>query len=415
MAISCFKHSPEGPCGEYHAIMPSKTASRTIPSSTATQRKQHLRWLLELTGLPTAAGKEDRVIAWMRGWVAERRNLVIKEDRAGNLFITQRQLKSSRAAKPLLITAHLDHPAFVVCGVGSDSTIELEFRGGVHDPYFEHAAIEVFDGNDRPHQARIVALDGAAKPFKRVIAALHRPTDEIVVGDIGRWHFGKDFKPHVADGLLHTHACDDLAALAAALATLDVLRAYEGMEHVGLVLTRAEEIGFIGAIASCKLKSVPKAARLLCLENSRSFAESPIGGGPILRVGDKMSVFHPALTNQIGMILTEHQKSDPTFKWQRKLMPGGTCEATTFSTYGYESTCICLPLGNYHNMHDIDGALAGRRPAKVGPEYISVDDYHGMIRMLVITALSIDAAESPTLLKRMDQLHRDFSFVLERE
>ena len=66
-------------------------------------------------------------------------------------------------------------------------------------------------------------------------------------------------------------------------------------------------------------------------------------------------------------------------------------------------------------MQDIDGALAGRRPAKVGPEYISVDDYHGMIRMLVITAVSIDAPESPTLLKRMEQLHRDFCFVLERE
>ena len=41
-------------------------------------------------------------------------------------------------------------------------------------------------------------------------------------------------------------------------------------------------------------------------------------------------------------------------------MPGGACEATAFSAYGYESTCLCLPLGNYHNMHDID-VVAGRR------------------------------------------------------
>jgi len=397
--------------------MPSKSAIPTIPNPTATQRKQHLRWLLELTDLPTAAGKEDRVIAWVRQWVSERKDLAIKEDRAGNLFITQRRGKSTsrRSPKPLFITAHMDHPAFVVRGIASDSTIELEFRGGVHDPYFELATIEVSDDCDRRHLARIVALDAVAKPFKRVIAELDQPTEDISVGDIARWHFGKEFKPHVAEGLLHTHACDDLAALAAALAALDVLRGRKGMEHVGVLLTRAEEIGFIGAIASCKLKSVPKSARLLCLENSRSFAESPVGGGPILRVGDKMSVFHPDLTNQIGMILTEHEKSEPAFTWQRKLMPGGTCEATTFSTYGYLSTCICLPLGNYHNMQDIDGVLAGKRPAKVGPEFIAVEDYLGMIRLLVITALRIDSADAPTLRHRMEQLHRDFSFVLDRE
>jgi len=341
----------------------------------------------------------------------------MKEDRAGNILLTQRRKPSAaqRRLKPIFITAHMDHPAFVVRGFANDATVELEFRGGVHDPYFTRAPLEIFDGSGQRHLAKIVAMDTEAKPFKRVIAALERPTDDIMVGDIGRWHFGRSFKPHVSDGLLHTHACDDLAALAAALATLDVLRNRKGMEHVGVLLTRAEEIGFIGAIAACKLRSVPKGARLLCLENSRSFAESPIGGGPILRVGDKMSVFHPVLTNHIGMILTEHQKAEPTFKWQRKLMPGGTCEATTFNTYGFESTCLCLPLGNYHNMHDIDGAVAGKPGAKVGPEFISMDDYHGMIRMLVIIALRLDDGKGSPLLDRMEQLHRDFKFVLERD
>ena len=63
-------------------------------------------------------------------------------------------------------------------------------------------------------------------------------------------------------------------------------------------------------------------------------------------------------------------------------MPGGTCEASTFSAYGYESTCLCLPMGNYHNMVDIDGVLAGARPARVGSEYISVEDFHGLVELL---------------------------------
>jgi hypothetical protein len=132
-----------------------------------------------------------------------------------------------------------------------------------------------------------------------------------------------------------------------------------------------------------------------------------------MRVGDKMSVFNPVLTNQISLLMMEHQKSNPDFKWQRKLMPGGTCEATTFSTFGYESTCICLPLGNYHNMRDIDGVNAGKRPAKVGPEFISVDDYHGMIAMLIICATQLDSAKLPSLRDRMDGLLKDYGQVLE--
>ena len=62
-------------------------------------------------------------------------------------------------------------------------------------------------------------------------------------------------------------------------------------------------------------------------------------------------------------------------------MPGGSCEATAFSGYGYSAACLCLPLGNYHNMVDIDGVASGIRPARVGPEFISVADFHGLVTL----------------------------------
>jgi len=398
--------------------------------STA-KRKAHQQWLLELTAIPTAAGREQRVIAWVNKWIRARRHLALREDQAGNLIITRKSSAPKRSGlRPIFITAHLDHPAFVVRGAANDDTIELEFRGGVHDPYFRNALIDIFDSDDRPHRAKILNLDPQAKPFKRVIAQLQTPADSIHPGDIGRWTFesqtsgrGRSSKkktviqqlPRVAGGLLHTFACDDLAAVAAALATLEALKDRKNTEHVGVLLTRAEEIGFIGAIAACKGKTISKQARLICLENSRSFAESPIGAGPIVRVGDKMSVFSPALTNRISLLMMEYQKDHPDFKWQRKLMPGGTCEATTFSAFGHESTCICLPLGNYHNMIDIDGALAGgkTRSARVGPEFISLDDYHGMIEMLIVCATQLDSADAPSLTKRMNGLIKDYGFVLQ--
>ncbi len=385
----------------------------TVGASTT-----HTRLLSELTSIPTAAGREQLVVKWIQAWVSRRRNVRCAFDRAGNMLIT-RAARSGRKPRivPLFITAHLDHPAFVVRECMDDRSIELEFRGGVHDPYFDGAAIDIVDQRHRAHRATIRSLDAAAKPFKRVVAQLDKPASSIVAGDIGRWRFEHDKGrlPRIEKGLLFTHACDDLAAVAAALSAFDVIRNIRGCEHVGLLFTRAEEVGFIGAIAACKHKSVPKNARLICLENSRSFPhDSPIGAGPIVRVGDKMSVFEPTLTNQISMLMMEHQKHHPHFKYQRKLMPGGTCEATTFSTYGYQSTCLCLPLGNYHNMIDIDGVLAGKWPARVGPEFISIDDYRGLIEMLIVCARKMDAADAPSLKGRMEGLFKEFGFVLDQ-
>jgi len=379
--------------------------------------KQHETWLKELTSIPTAAAREHRVIRWVEKWVKARRNLVLKRDPSGNLIITPREGKSKQSKKRIWFTAHMDHPAFVVThapGNLEGREIELEFRGGVNDPYFHGASIDIIDSKDRAHRAKIIELDSSAKPFKRIVARLAKKTSTIKAGDIGRWVFSTGPKAVVRKGLLHAPACDDLAAVAAALAALDVIMSRKGgaAGHLGVLLTRAEEIGFIGAIAACKHKSIPKGTRLICLENSRSFAESPIGGGPIVRVGDKSSVFPPELTNRISAIAASHQAAHKDFKWQRKLMPGGTCEATAFATFGYQSTCLCLPLGNYHNMVAIDEVNAGRARAKCDAEVIAIDDYHGLIKLLVITADQLDSAAASPLKKRLNNLLKEHGALL---
>ncbi|TDJ59469.1 MAG: hypothetical protein E2O40_00075 [Planctomycetota bacterium] len=377
---------------------------------TSKHRTEHRRWLKVLTGIPTAAACEDRVIEWVRDWVGQRRNLTIRADAAGNLVITRR---GDPARPPIFMTAHLDHPAFVVRRRIDDRTVELEFRGGVHDPYFAQAKIEIFDADGRPHRAVVTRLDPLAKPFKRVEARL-RAASPVQTGDVARWAFrGRGAKPTIVEGMLYTPACDDLAGVAAALSTLDVLRTRKSMAHVGVLLTRAEEIGFVGAIAACKRRTIPRNARLICIENSRSFPESPIGAGPILRVGDKLSVFSPDLTNRLSMLLGDYQRDNPRFKAQRKLMPGGTCEASTFAAYGYQATCVCLPLGNYHNMVDIDGVLGGKRPARVGPEQISMADYHGLVELLVHFTSKLDVAPRERMVDVMDGYHRRFGALLQ--
>lgn len=389
------------------AVTAKKSATSVSPAKPAglsvAARRMREKFLLEVTSLPTAAGREERVIGCIETWVAARRNrIVLSRDRCGNITIAQHGFLEAcaRGAAPVLITAHLDHPAFIVTAVrtrGKSVELDLEFRGGVNDPYFKGASLEVFDtATRRSFDAKIVDLDPridpVTKPFKTVVARLAKPAamKAIAPGSIARWRFPK---AEISKGLAHTHACDDLAALAAALVAFDGICRDPALSHVALLFTRSEEIGFIGAIAAARDGTVPKGARLVCLENSRSFPhDSPIGAGPIVRVGDRLSVFTPELTNRISDIAAAHAKEDAAFRFQRKLMPGGACEATAFASFGIASTCICLPLGNYHNMRDIEGVAAGTTKARVGREYISVADFHWLVQLLEVVARRLDDA-----------------------
>ena len=372
--------------------------------------------LLEVTQIPTAAGHEHAVMAFIDRWLAKHAKAVTTQrDEVGNYLITKR--RHSGNTPLLIITAHLDHPAFVVTAVNG-TTIHAAFRGGVNDPYFVGADIEIIGPGDARAQAVIKTLAADAKPFKEITAevATHTspsaptPPAWLVPGCIARWKFPR---AEIRDGLIHTDACDDLAAVAAALCAFEEMLNADQCGHVGLLFTVAEEVGFVGAIHVARNAWIPKDARLLCLENSRSFPnDSPIGAGAICRVGDRISVFSPILTNHLAHLFSAESKQNPAFKWQRKLMAGGGCEASAFACYGYQSTCICLPLGNYHNMMDIDGVAAGAQPARVGQEFISIDDYHSMITMLHIAARGIDATLPESTEQLMERLYAERSFVL---
>ncbi len=358
---------------------------------------------MEITAIPTAAGQEWRVVDWIETWAKRQGGITLKKDRFGNLLITQTRNSSK---KPIYITAHLDHPAFVVRKQIDEQHLEMEFRGGVNDAYFVGSKVEVFDNEDNGYVGTIQSLDSKAKPFKRVVIKLNKGVAGILIqNDIARWKFNP---PIVKNDLLHAPACDDLAGVAAAICALDKIKTLPALGNVGVLLTRAEEIGFVGAIAAAKYESVPKTSRLLCLETSRSFPESPIGMGPILRVGDKTSVFGPELTNAA----TEIMNTQKNFAWQRKLMPGGTCESTAFCDYGYLSTCLCLALGNYHNMKDIDGVLQKNKPAKVAPEVISVNDFYGLVEMLKIICRDVDKPRKTTLRKGLETRFKLYKRVL---
>ena len=367
--------------------------------------KKYHNWLKQLTATPTAAGQEWRVVEWVEKFVASRKELTMTADKAGNLTIKR---KNARSRKPIYITAHMDHPAFVCKEVLSDDEMIAEFRGSVNFSYFLKSHVNLYHKNKKAQRGQIVEVTELRKSANlgtadaaRYLRIKFEKKITAAPFDVLTWDVG----PTVIKGdRLHTLACDDLAAVAAAFAAYEQLLKKTDND-VRLLMTVAEEMAFVGAIAACKEKSIPKGARLICLENSKSFAESPIGGGPIVRVGDYTSTFDSDLTYRISQIAAQTATADSSFKWQRKLMPGGTCEASAFGAYGYISTCLCLPLGNYHNMNV--------KTKKIEPETISVSDFDGLVRLLIEVGCNLDDPKlSPGLKPRLEQIYKERSYVL---
>lgn len=408
-----------------------ETSTHTIPDE---RRAAHVEWLMQVTKIPTAAGKEHRVIAWIDEWIAAREGVTKHVDAHGNFEL--RLADSPKTDHPIYFTAHLDHPAFVVEEI-RDGELILSFRGGVMSDYFPDATIRVHHTSDAYLDATIVEEhdpDGKewsetdTRPFKMYRASCANASDASI-GDIGTWELpDAQIIDDEFGGIIHTNACDDLAAVAAALCALDEIRIAQAdgadKTDVRVLFTLAEEIGFVGAIGASKDGFMPKGSRIIALENSRAFPESPIHGGPIVRVGDRISVFSPELTGAVAKVAeriaggpatpkaSQKNSEMPKWKWQRKLMAGGACEASVYCAYGYTATCVCLPLGNYHNMANLgsvqDGTFEGT--PRVGREHVGIDDFHGMVDLLI--GCGIDLPQSPGFVERVEKLWDERKFVI---
>lgn len=146
------------------------------------------------------------------------------------------------------------------------------------------------------------------------------------------------------------------------------------------LFTRAEEVGFIGAIAAARARTIPRKCFVVAMETSSERPFARIGDGPILRVGDKSTTFTHAATAYCNDVARDLSSRDKHFKFQRKLMDGGTCESSAYCALGYEATGLCVALGNYHNVD--------ARRKELAPEFIDLNDYENVVRWFVAIARS---------------------------
>jgi len=346
--------------------------------------RRHLDIARQLLRLPTAPFCEQAVSAWVKKFIARRPALRWSEDRWGNLLIKHGRPGRGRS---LVFAAHMDHPGFRALGMASTRRIRARWMGGVPERLFPGAKVRFFSGGGwvkgilssvEPH------AEGQGHRFVRI--AVNSPVEP---GAAGLWDFPD---PKVAGARLYARGCDDVAGVASLMALLDeacrpfdVAHGPEPVEGHGrtgrrkasrpfsVFLTRAEEGGFLGAIGACRSRTLPSQSVSVAIETSKELPSARQGDGPIVRVGDRVGIFTPAVTAFLVQAAQRLAARRNGFRYQRKLMDGGTCESSVYVEYGYAAGGLCLALGNYHNVQPSGKSL--------GPEYIDLNDFEGLVAL----------------------------------
>ncbi len=238
-----------------------------------------------------------------------------------------------------------------VIGCGTLAKVSLNSGGWAIDEADLRLPARLFDGRPRPAARALFGGFGFRAPV---------------------WRRGER---------LYCPAADDLTGVFAIIETARALwrrAANRDRAFIGL-LTRAEEVGFVGAVAHLETGWLQQRRRSLIaisLEASRTLPGAHIGKGPVVRLGDRRTVFDAGglrlLSDLAGRVLPDAH--------QRRIMDGGSCEATAMTAWGVPAIGLSVPLGNYHNQ-GFEGGPDCRGPGGPAPEFVAIDDVAGLLRL----------------------------------
>ncbi len=328
----------------------------------------------DFMSLPTAPFHEHFVCAAVEAFAAARPGLTLHRDRVGNLLLHYSHPRARQRSR-LIATAHLDHPGLGFPRPLGRGEYFFEKLGGVDAAQAVGSPVRLYDLR-RPLRQRICRglvhcrqQEGETEGF-----VVRVPDAEVGPGWFGMW----DLAPLRRRGpLLYGRACDDLAGVVAGLSCLDELLRLQARVRAGVLLTRAEEVGFGGMLEAAHSGWLDPEATYLNLECSSARVGAAISGGAIVRVGDRSNLFDPHLSSGVALVAAELAQAEPDFRFQRKLMDGGSCEAAVLRAAGLHTAALAIPLGNYHNKGETGMA----------PEFVHLDDALAMARLLVRLAL----------------------------
>lgn len=324
-----------------------------------------VRILERLAREPTTSFHEERVAGEARK-IAEGFGARVQRDPFGNLRISPPR---RRKGPPVWLVAHMDHPGVEIVGKR-----EAVLLGGLAPAYFRKGTRLRFYHDGEPIVSQVQRYSAKTYRFRLVPSP---DTDRLRRRDMGVFEL-EDFA--VRKGLVHARQLDDLAGSSVSLAAMG-RACRDGRMNLHALLTRAEEEGFVGTLGAIEREEIPRNAIVINVEASKAIPGVEIGGGPVIRVGDRRRTFDPHAESLLLAARSKLPKSKPV---QRGLMSGGTCEATPWGLYGWRATGVAIPLGNYHNQ--------GPR-SRLAEEIVAVKDLATAVDLIESAARDVSAAE----------------------
>ncbi|NQW22340.1 MAG: M20/M25/M40 family metallo-hydrolase [SAR202 cluster bacterium] len=358
-------------------------------------KQQALDFLSRLGSNPATAFNENGVADTVRTILGEL-GIEHRQDEFGNIIA--KVSGTDATTNPLAIVAHMDHPGFEITAHhedGSSKSYIATAMGGVPPSSFE-AGVPILALLPDGSRAKGVTGGKYGEASERqILIRLEQPQDLepplSVVFDL------VDFE---LDGEhIRMRAVDDLAGCGSILAALARLTAGEAPPgDVYGVFTRAEEVGLVGARLMAEAGTLPPETLVISAESSRTLPGAEMGEGIVIRVGDAGFTFTADAEAVLIRAREVLRERDSGFKCQRQLMSGGTCEASAFAVYGYQTTGIAFPLGNYHN---------GAPEDRIEAEYIHIDDYLGGVELITEAALRVSDRTNTAFRQRLREVPDD--------
>lgn len=348
------------------------------------------QFLRALLAIPTAPFREQQVRAFAEA-ALDTWGVPHCRDPHGNLLVgvaspaAYRQLLALRSEVPVrLFIAHMDHPGFHGVRWRDAQRLTIAWHGGSPVKHLAGARVWLSAGAGYVATGELRNIELHPKGYAIGRAEVRLPAAHLraAVPQARRLFGGFAFRAPVwrSGSRIYTQAADDLVGVFAILQTARALfrrRATERPPFIGL-LTRAEEVGFVGAVAHFELDWLRRRRPLVAvsLEASRTLPGAEIGKGPVVRLGDRRTVF-----DADGMqVLSELAGKVLPGRHQRRIMDGGACEATAATAFGIPTIGLTVPLGNYHNQ-GLEGGADCPRPGGPAPEFVHLDDVQGLLTL----------------------------------
>lgn len=317
--------------------------------------------LASVLRIPTAPFGERFLIEALTRRLGRRKRLSVDQDRFGNLHVRYRPPDASGAPRAqVAFQAHLDHPGFQYLGDG-----RAWILGGVPTG-LAGTRLRFFPSAE--HRGFPATVERVRKRRRGRVAMLkHR--GRIEPGTVGML----DLPPmRLRKAHLEGRALDD--NLGAALIVFLLEEACRGRWPLPFdaVLTRAEEVGYVGATAMLAAKSFRLPRHVVTIEMPRARKQMACGDGVIVRTGDRNIIYDQLLTHHARTVAEALAEQHAGFRFQRKLGSGGGTEVTSFTAYGYRGTALCLATEQGHNRTPEGG---------IGPERVHRDDLVALVNL----------------------------------